>query len=323
MTITATPNSQKKPRTFWPLVFLGIVVGVALSIARAVVWSGGSFNAEVSGYAFGGIMFSLLIAYAIAGREKARNLNLFSLSFCGICLVLYLMEVSAHPVSWKKHMGDVIRQAAGTKTATSDVPADPQTDAIVRDMFRDMLDRRKLHDTEVARFAPELERLYSAESFSSPAAIHRTLDAVSGVLAADREFSKQVKEWQERVEADVNRSSMSENDKQQFITGVRKSLGDSKILTVRQEVIETEARWADSTTDLYTFALSNPSKLAIKDSKIVITDENVREQFNRKLTDSQSIRKDLRSLNSQLKQMQLEGMQQFGVTPEDLGLKGK
>jgi hypothetical protein len=186
-----------------------------------------------------------------------------------------------------------------------------------------MLDRRKSHDAEVARFEPTLAQLYSADSFSSPAAIHRTMDAVNGVLATDQKFSKQLQEWQEQSEYEVNRSSMSEGDKEQFITGIRRSIGDSKILDIYRHVLETESRWVDSTADLYNFALSSSSKLAIRDSNIVINDENVREQFNRKLADSQAIRKDLRSLNSRLKQQQSEGMQQVGVTPEDLGLKGR
>jgi hypothetical protein len=301
---------------------MGIVTGFVLSFAKALVWSGGSFNGETFGYAFAAILVPMAVAYAVAGREKARNPSLFSLTFCVLCFVLYLMEWSEHLRS-TKHTRDVIRQAAGLKAGLGDESSGaPQTDAILRDSLRDMMDRRKLHDAAVAKFAPDLELLYSAESFSSSVAIHRTLDAVRGTLSVDQEFTGQLDEWQKGVEAHVNRSSMSESEKQDYMRGFRKSLGGSKILSVRQQIVETETQWADSTSDLYNFALSNAAKIAIKGSEIIIADENIKQEFNRKLTNSQAIRKDLHSLNSQIRQLQREGMQQFGVTPEDLGLKG-
>jgi hypothetical protein len=135
VTTMTTPDLERKPNSFGPFAYLGILVGVALSVAKALVWSSGSFDAEVSGYAIGAIATALLVAYLIGGRKKVRNPNLFSLSFCGICLLLYLMERSTPHVNWKKHMGEIAKQAAGTK-ATSDEPSgDPQTDAIARTCF--------------------------------------------------------------------------------------------------------------------------------------------------------------------------------------------
>ena len=103
--------------------------------------------------------------------------------------------------------------------------------------------------------------------------------------------------------------------------GFRQALGDSKILKVRQQIVATESRWAASTWDLYNFALSNPNDLAVKGSEIVITSESAKKEFNRKVTDAQAIRKDLHDLNAQFRKLQSEGMQEFGLTPEDLKLK--
>jgi hypothetical protein len=168
-----------------------------------------------------------------------------------------------------------------------------------------------------------MEGLYSAESFSSADAIHRSLDAVHGVLSADQEFNHQFEEWLHRVEGQVNDSSMSETEKQEFIKGFRRSLGGSKILAVHQQIVETETRWADSTSDLYNFALGHTDKFAIHGvgldgSEIDIDDDKVKEEFNRKLTDSRKIREDLHGLNAQLKQLQREALQQYGVAPEEL-----
>jgi hypothetical protein len=324
MTDPTISGSESKPRTFGPVAFVGVAIGIALAIAKAMVWSGGDFTAEVLGYALGSAALPMLIAYAIAGRKKVWNPNLLSFSFCGMCLLLLLMEVRAHPVSWKTHVADIVRETAGTKALSSDeTSADPEMDAILRGILQDMVKIRQARDTEVARFSIGIDEVYSPESFSSPTEIRQTLGAVNGVLAADKEFSVQFAQWQEQVEGRVNRSSMSDQKKQDFLKGFRRSLGDSEILRIREEIMRTETRWAGSVSDLYGFASSNTAKFLVSGSEIVVTDQNVKEQFDRKLKNSQEIRSDLQRLNSRLLELQREGMKQFGLTPEDLRLKDR
>ena len=87
------------------------------------------------------------------------------------------MEASTHPVSLKSHIVDLIKQAGGAKpVASAIISADPQMDALLREMLRDVLDRRRSYGKEVARFAPDLGRLYSAASFSTPTAMRRKVD---------------------------------------------------------------------------------------------------------------------------------------------------
>jgi len=86
--------SDPKTQPFGVLALLGVVVGILLAIAKALVWSRGAFSAEVVGYAFAGAVIPGGIAYAIAGRKKVRNANKFALSFLLLSIFFLLIELS-------------------------------------------------------------------------------------------------------------------------------------------------------------------------------------------------------------------------------------
>ena len=77
---------------FSVLAYVGIIVGVILAIAKALVWSKGLFTSEVFGYALAGAMIPGAIAYAIAGRKKVRNPNRFALWFLLLCIFFLVLE---------------------------------------------------------------------------------------------------------------------------------------------------------------------------------------------------------------------------------------
>lgn len=66
------------------LVAFLVLLGIALSVARALLWSRGVSTAEVSGYATSTLLMSSVVAYLIAGRKKNRKPVSFGLIFAGI-----------------------------------------------------------------------------------------------------------------------------------------------------------------------------------------------------------------------------------------------
>jgi len=305
-------------------VFLGIgavvaiVVGTLLSFWRAWVWSGGAFGGEVLGYALSGVLIAGLIAYAIAGRKSARSPTRFALAYCVVSALVFATEVSSSHPRRNRSASDLVKEAVGTK------PVDPgsstETDRLARNMLRDMLTLRTSHDAQVGKFKGDLSQLYSAESFSDRVSMQRCIDAVQGTLAADEEFSHQFQAWRDHIKEEVDRSSLSEADKEGFIQGVEKTIGGSDILKVRDQIVEAEEKWAAATKDLYTYAMTNQQKIRVKGSELLITDERARSEFNRQLKDCKDLRSNMRSFNSQLRQLQDEGMKKVGVTRDDLGL---
>jgi ABC-type Fe3+-siderophore transport system permease subunit len=83
-----------KAQGFGPIAYLAIIVGIALAILKVIVWSKGRFTSEVFGYALAGALIPGAIAYAIAGRKKARNPNRFALSFLLLSIFFLLLELS-------------------------------------------------------------------------------------------------------------------------------------------------------------------------------------------------------------------------------------
>ncbi|HSY92138.1 MAG TPA: hypothetical protein VK812_12245 [Candidatus Binatus sp.] len=150
--------------------------------------------------------------------------------------------------------------------------------------------------------------------------MQRSIDAVQGTLQADEDFSHQFQAWRDHLKEKVDHSSLSEADKEGFIEGVEKAIGGSDILKVRDQIVGAEEKWAAATKDLYAYALANDQKIKVKGSELLIDDEKVQSDFNRQLKDCRDLRSNMRSLNSQLNELQEQRMKKIGVTRDDLGL---
>lgn len=297
---------------------LGVALGVFLAVFRAWAWSYGVMTTEAWGFAAGAAFLPLLIAYAIAGRKSVRNFNRFGVWFSGLSLVFFLITGRA-PVSMERHIGDLMKEAAGTKPVDN---SGPETmDNMIREMMRGILDDRKAFERETAAFAPDLRKLYSIDTFSNPQAMQKSIDVVHGIVATDERYSKLIESIPDRMEASVDRSSLSDSDKRDFMEGVRKSFGDMKLLQIRRQAVASEKLWEDATVGLYEFAMANAAGMRVDGAKLRIGSEKVRVGFNDRLDKAQKLRADLAKLNTELETAQRASLQQEGLTPKDLGLK--
>ena len=311
------PELPPQKRRYPIFAFLGIALGLFLAFFRAWVWYYGILSAEMLGYAFASALVPALIAYLIAGRKSVRNFNRFAFGFSGLSLLFFLVA-SRPPVSLNQHIGNLMKEAAGTKPLDDSGPR--TLDELIRDTMRDTLDSRESFEQETARFTPELGHLYSIESFSSKDAMNRSLQAVRGVVAADQQYSQHIETLPERVEARVQRSGLSESDKRDFMQGIRKSFGNLKVLTIRRQAMEVEKQWSDATVGLYDFSLSNSGSIAVDHGRLMVNNEKIRTEFNQRLKQSQTLRDNLLALNAELETAQNDALKQLGVTPRDIGL---
>jgi len=314
-----TTSSPREPafNVLGIVAILGIVAGIFLAFFRAWIWSSGQFGGEAFGYALSGVLIPGLISYAIAGRKKVRNLNQFGLAFFLVSAFMFALEVSQrHPKS--ESAADLLKEVTGKKAV--DPANSSEIDRVGRAVLADMLAIRKTHDVQIAKFSGDLSHIYSAESFSDQASMQRCIDAVQGTLQADEDFSHRFQAWRDHLKEKVDHSSLSEADKEGFIRGTERTIGGSDILKARDRIVEAEEKWAAATKELYTYAMSNEQKIKVKGSKLLINDEKVRSDFNRQLKDCKDLRSNIRTLNSQLRQLQDAAMKQVGVTRDDLGL---
>ncbi len=317
-----TPGVEPQPPTpkkkHFILGFLGIALGLFLAFFHAWAWSYGMMSAEAWGYAFGTAILPALIAYAIAGRKSVRNFNRFGIWFSGLSLLFFLIS-SGHPVSLQQHIGDLMKEAAGTKAMDNSGPEGFNN--LIRDMMRGVMDDRKAFERETEPFTAELGKLYTAETFSSGNAMQKSIDAVHGIVAVDERYSKRLEGIPDRMQAQVENSHFSESDKQGFMAGIRKSYGNAKALQIRRQAMGTETQWEGATVALYEFAMANASKVRVAGTQLVIGDERIRSKFNDLFGKSQKLRDDLLELNKQLEAAQRVALQEAGVTPKDLGIK--
>lgn len=298
--------------------WFGIVLGLLLGLWRAWVRSHGALNAEMLGYATGSAMLPALIAYAIAGRKSVRNFSRFGWWFCGLSFFFFFIVSNPRPASIQQHLGDLIKEAAGTKPVDNGSPDSMKE--LTRDILRDILDQRKALDRDMARFNPILGKLYSVESFSNKEAMQRSLDAVRGASEVDQRYSQQLESLPQRIQARVERSGLSDSDRSEFMAGVRESHGESKLLNLRRQTMEVEKHWADATIALYEFAMAKSTNIRVEGSDLVIGNEKLRAEFVARMKQAVTFRDDLTELNNQLESAQREVLKQYGLQPTDVGL---
>jgi hypothetical protein len=139
-------------------------------------------------------------------------------------------------------------------------------------------------------------------------------------VAADERYSDKVDSIPDRMQASVDRSSLSNSDKREFMEGVRKSYGNVKTLQIRRQAMVTEEKWQVATVGLYEFAMAHATTLRRDGTKLRIEDQKVRSEFNERLDQAQKLRADLVTQNKQLESAQRAALQQAGLTLNDLGL---
>lgn len=297
-----------------------VLLGIALSVVKALFWSRGLWTAEVSGYAIGAILMSSVVAYLFAGRKKNRRPVFFGLIFVVVSFVLCLLELSHPPKDPKAQVADLVREATGAKPIDRRGEFDSPQDKLLREVMTEFLDKAKAYREKTRELESSLQTLYTPESFSGIEAMSRTRDGVQKVTGLDHEFALQLEQWPSHVEEQVARSALSESDKQAFLNGFHETFSTSEIVTLRQQGDQIEALWCKDTLALYDFARLHAERIHLKDAHILIEDENVRTRFNELLHESRGQHQRMTQTNAQIAKLQKDGMQKLGLTRKDFGV---
>lgn len=189
-----------------------------------------------------------------------------------------------------------------------------------RTSMRIMLDFRRAHDSEVAKYSDDLASLYTAESFLSVARMKRSAEAVTHVLSADQTLTEEIDRWPEMVRQEAAKTSLSAKEQADFVEGATNGMVNSGVVSLRKDATNVEAEWAAATLELYTFAQRNSRDIIISGDKIIIANAAVRTKLNELLSKSEELRSNLQEANKRLHQAQTEVTRQYGVTERDLGL---
>jgi hypothetical protein len=296
---------------------VAVALGLVFAVLRALRWASGEVTAETLGYAFGGALGSFVVALLIAVFKPVKHFLRFGLAFGSLSLLFFVTQGQISPAALKQHIADLAKEAAGTKSAENR----SGVDAATRDLLRDILQERKEFDQQSAQFVPTLAKIYSLESFSSKEEMRRMRDAIRDSVALDVQFTRKLESIPEQAEARLNQMSVSDSDKAEMIKGIRQAYGESKVLNIRMQAMAAEKQWADATVGFYEFAMANAGKIKAEGSHLVIANEKLRQEFNARMKQSESLRDNVRKLNAELDAAQRETLEQAGITKKDLGLK--
>ena len=301
-------------------VSLWIVVPICavLGWTALLVFHRYGFSAEMAGYWIGTLLVPFLIAYAIAGTRRRRNWGRFSIWFFALGIILSGASNQKSLASLSH--ADLLKELIGSKPLEENLPENEREMArATKAFFDDMKAFRKSHDEQSDALAPDLALLYTAESFSSKAVMQRTLDTVDKQLELDLKASEMLKRIPEMAKNRIDQSSLSINERQDFMTGVMKSFNGSEYLSARQQAMNAESDWVHSADDLYSFAIQHASKIIVNKGKISTASDTLREQFNRKLTGSEGLLDKYLTSAKKADDIQAANQKSAGISDADLG----
>lgn len=217
----------------------------------------------------------------------------------------------------------IVKQAAGTQQANPIFTPVLGTDisAVTRDWFSQVMRLRKKHDQDSEQYARALSKLYSADSFSSPARMRESMQAVDGIQKIDQDFANAFGKSLGDLKTRVQASSLSARDKEEFLHGVNHGLGSSEVVATWKDLQKAEDKWSKATHAFYGFALTQSSAIKVENGHVQIVGEDVRQEFTSRMHECADLSNRVMTASRTMALKQQAGMKNMGVTRSDLGLQ--
>jgi hypothetical protein len=150
--------------------------------------------------------------------------------------------------------------------------------------------------------------------------MQRTMDAMKKLTSLDRETEDMVRRMPDSVKARLDKTGLSESDKEKFLKGFNGSFNNSELVSARDEAVSAENDWADSVDGLYSFAIQHSSQILVIKDSIEIPSKLVREEFNDRLSRSDNLRQTFVTASKKANDLRAENFKKTGVSPADAGL---
>jgi len=125
----------------------------------------------------------------------------------------------------------------------------------------------------------------------------------------------------QEAKARVDASSLSRQEKEDYLRGLQKAYGNSDVLAAWRDVRSIEEQWATATIDLYTFASQHAAGIKTNRKQILIADKSLLSQFNTRFTSSRDLQRKMNEANQLLETINSQNLQKLGINKADLGLE--
>ena len=293
-------------------------MGLGLCAFKAFIWAYGVWSAQAIGYAAGAVFFPLVIAYLVAGRKKVYNPVRLGLWFFGCSLFFLFLEFARpHPSPEQVAIEIVREEMTGQPNPKSHYGQPPQDD-LLREVLHDYIAASKVNQAKVAAITPDLKPLFSVESFSSPAAMQRCLDAVNRIYELDHEMLVTTEKWPQHVQEELAKSTLPVWYQQEFLKGITDSLTGADTLVLRRQIDPLELRWRDASVALYQFTLASAAHIRIKDQRILWDNQGQLNEFKDRMKKAMAAQTDLNQTNEQMTKARDRMLSKYGSSMEDL-----
>jgi hypothetical protein len=308
------PKIEESPgRKIWTAVrILAVIAGTIFFASRLF-----SFSAEAFGFALGTLLLPFLVAYAITRKE--RGWSRFSYWFMALSILCH--GITAPKTLANLPHSDLLKEMAGTKPVDSDLPSrDRATLAVAREIFGDLQESNRSYNERLAAFTPEIQWLFSKESFTSRVNIKKALSVIDQMMALERESLATAENFPAVVKSRLDQSNLSEKEKRDFFQGFSSKFNNSKTLTLGKNAIDAEQTWADAGADLYKFAYLHVNEIHVENGHLAITSDSTLDQFNTMLDRSEKLQEKYLAAEKQFDAARNEYFKEQGITAADLGL---
>jgi hypothetical protein len=279
-------------------------------------------SSEAIGYCIGLMVLPAFFAWLIAGRRSRRN----GLVFCAWFFVFVVIGGFSSRIGRHHGLTDepgpvMMQEMTGIKPLPADASEDDkQTVAATKEFFADLAQINSSYNQKQAALTPDLNKLYTAAAFADRAAIQHMQSVVHEKLALDEDTSAKIQQIPEQLSAHLQKSTLPEAQRQEFMKGVESQFNGSEIMKARREMLAAEEKWAATTNDLYDYALQHSSQIKVTNASIGIGSAEVREQFNTRFTQAKQQRDAFNASTRKLLETRQTAMKSSGLTPQDLGL---
>jgi hypothetical protein len=298
----------------------------------------GENASALAGELLGGLAFwflLLVIIGLVASRmvKPPRRMKLFAIVFAVVGSLGSLGALAAHNIAERnersrldqrsKGFSDFLKHSAETQQANPIFAPAPGKDisGVMRDFSSQVMRLRRKHDQDSEQYASALSKLYSADSFSSPAKMRESMQAVDGIQKIDQDFANSFGKTLGELKTRVQASSLSARDKEEFLHGVNHGIGSSEVGATWKDLQKAEDKWSTATHAFYEFALTQSSAIKVVNGHVQIVGEDVRQEFNSRMHECADLSDRVMAASRTMALKQQAGMKNMGVTRSDLGLQ--
>lgn len=257
------------------------------------------------------------IAVLLYYRRRKVSTNRRLVAFSAWTVLLFLVSFSSGPRS-SLGPSDVPRLAReGLGITGVSAPGTPQED-LIRGFFRDVKALNEAYSQKAAAVeAPQGVELLSPESFADRHTIEQMLVYVDRIAAVDREQEEALAALLPDFEARLQSLDISQHEKKQFLAGFRQ--GIAKTMGLRQKTMQAELAWLDSLQALYRYGLQNSARVAVREGRLVIEDEDTRTAFNVRWDSAMERHAAFLEAVEAFEKIQRETLGKIDLTPADFG----